>query len=304
MSTKAEQGSARAGVAAAAGAYGVWGLAPLFWVLLRHLDSMEVLAHRILWSAVLSVAVLGLRDGGLRALAPLRDLRVLGTLLVSTALIAVNWFVFVWAVTHDRVIETSLGYYTNPLINVLLGRVVLGERLRPQQAAAVGLAAAGVGYLTWSFGALPWVSVVLALSFGTYGLVRKQASLPALAGLAAETGICAPLCVFYLLFGLSTPFGVVAERPAEIGLLLASGGVTATPLLLFAFSARRLPYSTLGMVQYLAPTLQLGCAALVFGEPFTRAHAVTFALIWSAVAVYVHDAIRHRQRSSSPASAR
>jgi chloramphenicol-sensitive protein RarD len=248
-------------------------------------DSTELLAHRILWSAVLAVLVLLVRDRGLSALAPLRDPRVL---------IAINWFVFIWAVTHDRVTETSLGYYTNPLINVLLGRVVLGERLRGQQAVAVGCAALGVAWMTLSLGALPWVSVALAFSFGTYGLVRKQAVLPPLAGLVAETGLCAPLCLAFLALGLEPAFGIARSAPEDIPLLVLGGAVTASPLLLFAVGARRLRYSTVGMLQYLAPTLQLALAALVFGEPFTVTHAVTFGFIWLAVALYAHDAWRHR----------
>lgn len=287
----------RTGFLAAVSAYAIWGLAPLFWALLRHIDSFEVLAHRILWSAVLAFIVLRTVDPDLGDLRRLKNFAVVRTMAASTALIAVNWFVFIWGVTHDRVTEVSLGYYTNPLINVLLGRLVLGERLSSLQGIAVGLAALGVGYLTWSFGSLPWVSLALALSFGSYGLVRKQASLPALSGLAVETGVCAPLCLGYLAFGLEPSFGAARTgTPEDLALLMLGGVMTATPLLLFAVGARRLEYSTLGMVQYIAPTLQLACAALAFGEPFTSAHAVTFACIWAAVGLYGFDALRAWRR--------
>lgn len=288
----------RSGYLAALGAFTIWGLAPLFWALLRHVDSVEVLAHRILWSAVLALAVLAARDPRLRDIRRLRDPKMLGIMLVSTGLIAVNWFVFLWAVTHGRVTEVSIGYYTNPLYNVLLGRVVLGERLNPRQAVAVGLAALGILYMTVSFGALPWVSVALAFSFGTYGLVRKLAPMPALSGLAIETGLCAPLCVAYLLT-LDPTGGVVAERPSELVLLFLGGLMTASPLLLFGVGARKLRYSTLGMIQYLAPSLQLAMAVLVLGEAFTATHAVTFGCVWSAVLLYI-SASRSRV-SASPA---
>lgn len=287
--------SARVGFMAALGAYTLWGVSPLFWALLKHVDSFEVLAHRILWSAVLAWGIFLLKERGLGAVRTLREPRALLSAIVSTALIAINWFVYLWAVTHERVTEVSIGYYLNPLINILLGRLVLGERLSSLQALAVVFAASGVTYLTWSFGALPWVSMSLAISFGIYGLVRKQASMPALAGLAVETGLCAPFCAAYLLI-LNPSLGVARTGSSgDMALLLASGVFTATPLLLFALGARRLQYSTMGMLQYLAPTLQLGCAILVFGEPFAPTHAVTFFLIWGGVCVYALDALIRRR---------
>lgn len=275
----------RRGYAAAVGAFTIWGLAPLFWALLRHVESTEVLAHRILWSSVLAALALALRGGA----APLRRLaepRILGVMLLSTSLIAVNWFVFLWAISEGRVTEVSLGYYTNPLYNVLLGRVVLGERLTPRKALAVALATGGIAYMTWQLGALPWVSVALALSFGTYGLVRKLAPMPALPGLFIETTLCAPLCLAFLLLQ-TPPGGVAADVPAELPMLMLGGLMTASPLLLFGVGARNLPYSTLGMIQYLAPSLQLGVAVLVLGEAFTPDHVVTFAFVWTAVLLFV-----------------
>ena len=278
--------SPRAGLAAALGAFLIWGLSPLFWARLRSVDSFEVLAHRILWSSVLAGLVLAFTREGFAPLGRLRDPRVAGVMLLSTALIAVNWFVFIWAVQHDRVTEVSIGYYTNPLYNVLLGRVVLQEKIGGRRALAVLLAGIGVAVLAASLDTIPWVSLSLALSFGTYGLVRKLAPMAALPGLMIETTLWAPFCLAYLVLGIDPAGGAALQRPATLPLLIAGGAVTASPLLLFAVGARRLPYSTLGMLQYLAPTLQLGLAVFVFGETFTPTHALTFGCIWAAVALY------------------
>lgn len=278
----------RRGYAATLGAFIIWGLAPLFWALLRHIDPQEQLAHRIVWSAALAAGALGL-GGWVRAFGALRSPRLALALLTTTVLVAINWFTFIWAVTHDRVTETSLGYYANPLLNVVLGRLVLGEVLSLRKAWAVLLAFFGVAYLTWSFGRFPWVSAVLALSFGTYGLIRKVAPISALSGLAIETGLWAPLA-FIFLMTLDPPFGsMVSGTHLDALLLVLAGAMTALPLLLFGVGARILDYSTVGMLQYLAPSLQLVCAVFVFGEPFTPNHAVAFFFIWLAVAVYASD---------------
>ena len=284
--------SSRTGLAAALGSFAIWGFAPLYWRMLAGIPPGAVVAHRVLWSAVLvGAVVLGLGVGRAE-LGKLREPRVLLAMLASTSLIVVNWFVFLWAIVNGRITEVSLGYYANPLYNVLLGWLFLRERIGPLQLAAVACASVSVAYMTWSLGELPWVSLVLALSFGTYGLVRKLAGVSALPGLAIETGICAPFCLGYLLF-----FSAGGQSPAQWGLLMLGGVVTASPLLLFAVGARRLRYSTLGMVQYLAPTLQLGVAVLGFGEPFTRHHAFTFAGIWLGVGLYALDALRSSKRA-------
>lgn len=290
-----EEVSERAGFLAVLSAFTIWGLAPLFWRSLRHLDTTEILAHRVFWSAVFAFVLLVWTDPTLAPLRRLRETRLRRTMLLSTALIAVNWFVFVWGVNNGRVTEVSLGYYANPLLNILLGRLVLGERLNGLQAAAVALAAAAVAYLTWKLGAFPWVSAAVALSFSLYGLIRKQASMPGLAGFAIETGLCAPLCILYAGVGLTPSFGALQTGGAwDVGLLVFSGVMTATPLILFAIGSRRLRYSTVGMIQYVAPTLQLACAVLVFGEAFTSAHALTFTCIWSAIALYAVGQRQHR----------
>ncbi len=277
-------------------AYGLWGLFPIYWKQLASVAAMDVLAHRILWSVVFTAGMLlawgRLREVG-RALA---DRALRRTLLISTALIATNWGLFIWAVSEDRVTEASLGYYINPLLNVVLARLVLGERLRGLQTAAVILAACAVAYLTVAQGSLPWVSLVLAVTFSLYGLVRKRAPVGPLVGLTVETGLAAPIALAYLL--LSDPkMASFVDAPLSIRAWMVGAGVaTALPLLAFAAAARRLRYTTLGMVQYLAPSLQLVCAVALYGEPFRHEQQVTFGLIWIAVALYVAEAFRHRGR--------
>ena len=282
-------------------AYSLWGLLPIYWKLLGAVPAIEVLTHRIVWSLGFIAVLLFARRGWRRTLGFLRDRETRGAMLLSTALIATNWFIFIWAVSADRVTEASLGYYINPLLNVALARVFLGERLRPLQGVAVALAAIGVVTLTVMRGELPWVSVVLAVSFALYGLVRKRTPVGAVEGLAFETGLVTPLAIGYLLL-LSPPLGhLVTADPVTVGLLVGAGVITAVPLLAFAGAARRLRYTTLGMIQYLAPTLQLGCAVLLYGEAFTQAHAITFGLIWIAVLLYVIDMLRRPSPDPAPA---
>jgi chloramphenicol-sensitive protein RarD len=213
-------------------------------------------------------------------------------LLASTTLISANWLLFIWAVNTGRVLEASLGYYVNPIVNVVLGRIFLRERLMRLQQLAVLLAVAGVVYLALGIGRLPWVSLVLAITFGLYGLVRKTAKLEALTGLAAETAIATPIALGYLLVVAARGGPVLGPSARETWFLIASGVATALPLWWFAVAARRLRYSTLGILQYIAPTGHLLLAVLAYGEEFTRRHAIAFALIWSGVALYSVSALR------------
>ena len=278
-------------------AYVLWGVFPIYWKLLDAVPPFEILAHRILWSLAFVVILLML-TGRLRSVVrPLRDKKLRGALVLSTGLIATNWGLFIWAVSVDRISDASLGYYINPLLNVLIGRVFLGERLRPLQSLAVALAAAGVVWLTFSQGSLPWVSLVLALTFCLYGLVRRSVPVGAVDGLAIETGLTVPFVLVYL-FSLEPPLGHFTSADAmTTTLMVASGVVTAMPLLAFAGAARRLRFSTLGMIQYLAPSLQLGCAVWIYHEPFGVDQAITFGLIWSAVGLYVVDGL-HQSRNT------
>ncbi len=281
----------------------MWGLFPIYWKQLASVSAMEVLAHRIVWSVVFTVGVLLVQRKLRDVFRAFYDRALLKALLVSTALIATNWGLFIWAVSVDRVTEASLGYYINPLLNVVLARLVLGERLQGLQTAAVVLAACAVLYLTIAGGELPWVSLVLAVTFSLYGLVRKRAPVGPLVGLTVETGLAAPVALVYLLM-LDPPFANLAAADMSVrGWLVGAGIATALPLLAFAAAARRLRYTTLGMVQYLAPSLQLACAVLLHGEPFRREQLITFSLIWIAVALYMLEAFRHRARQATSLAA-
>jgi chloramphenicol-sensitive protein RarD len=277
----------RLGVAYGLAAYLWWGFIALYFKAVATVPPLEVLAHRVLWSFVFLYLFLAARGRAGTLRATLRDGRSLALLGVTTVLIAVNWLVFITAVFHGHLLEASLGYFINPLVNVLLGVVFLRERLRRTQTVAVGLAAVGVVWLAVGSGAMPWIALVLAFSFGTYGLLRKIARPDGLVGLAVETLLLAPAAVGWLLWsakGGTIVFG--AEGWGWSALLLAAGPVTALPLVWFAEGARRLRYATIGFLQYLAPSLQFLLAVVLFGERFTGTHAVTFILIWTALAVY------------------
>jgi chloramphenicol-sensitive protein RarD len=281
------------GVLYALAAYGIWGFAPMYWRALESIPAPQLLAHRVLWSMVVGVGLLLLtrRAGELRAV--LRSRRRLLPMLLAALLIGINWLVFLYAVETDRVLDTSLGYYINPLISVLMGTLLLGERLRPWQLAAVSLAAIGVLLLTASFGSLPWISLVLAFSFAFYGLVRKLAPVMPVAGFTLETAILAPLGLAYLLFVRADGSDASANATLGFQLLLAgTGAFTAVPLLCFNSAAKRLKLSTVGLFQYLAPSISFVLAVALYGEPFTPAHAVAFACVWLALAIYTLDSLR------------
>jgi chloramphenicol-sensitive protein RarD len=286
-----------AGVIQGLGAYAIWGLLPLYFWLLQGVGAGEVVALRVLWSvALLVVLTLALRRAP-QLLAALHNPRALGLLALSAALISANWLVYIWAIHHGHVLETSLGYFLNPLVNVLIGVVILRERLGLAQLVAIAFAAVGVAVLATGAGQGIWISLALALSFGFYGFVRKVAPVESLEGLTIETALLAPLAAGYLLW-LSghAPLGFGQNAQWTVALALA-GVITATPLLLFAAAARRLPYSTLGLLQYLAPTLQFILAVTFFGEHMTTAHAICFGLIWTGLAIFaLHGTIVARRR--------
>lgn len=285
--------AAREGVAAALGAYVIWGLVPVFFKQLATVPALEIIAHRVLWSLLLVAGVLAAR-GALRPVwRHAANPRTLARAGLAAALVMTNWLTFVWAVNHDRILETSLGYFITPLVSIVLGVVVLHERLRPRQWVAVALALAGVAIEGWRIGGLPWVSLVLAASFGSYGLLRKQLPVDAAGGLLLETACATPLAVLYLLWlGADGSFGTA---PATDALLVASGAVTAIPLLLFAIGARRLPLSTMGFLQYVAPSLTFLVAILVYGEPMNLARLLAFFAIWIGLALYTADMLLQRR---------
>nr|WP_242523688.1 EamA family transporter RarD [Microbulbifer salipaludis] len=278
------------------GAYLIWGIAPLYFKLLGDLSAPEILAHRSIWSlllALVALAALG-KLKGLRAVLTSRT--TLLALLVSTALISTNWLIFIWAVVNDHLLDASLGYYINPLISVLLGVLVLGERLRPLQWIAVALATLGIGYELWQFGSLPLVALGVALTFGFYGLVRKKTPVDSLTGLTVETLFLLPLAVGFL-FWTTSPTSNLLNNSWELnGLLLLAGPITLTPLLLFNIAARRLNLSTLGFLQYLGPTIMFFLAVLLYNEPFDQAKLATFIFVWTALGFYSVDALMQRRK--------
>ncbi len=281
------------GVAYGALAFVLWGLFPLYFMRIASVPPLEVVLHRSVWSLLLLLGILAAQRRW-QWLAPLlaRPRRLL-PFVASALLLSANWLLYVWAVTSGHVVAASLGYFINPLVNVLLGVLVLHERLRRAQWAAVGLAGVGVLWLTLQAGQLPWIALLLALSFGLYGLLRKTAPLGALEGLTLETLVLAPLAVPALTAWTLAGSGALARGdPWLDAWLLLAGPVTAVPLLLFAAGARRLPLATLGLLQYLTPSIQLALGVWVFGEPFTSAQLVGFGCIWAALALYSFDGWR------------
>ena len=287
------------GIWYAVGAYAAWGLLPVYWKWLQQVPAPQLLSHRILWSFLMLFAVILLARRGRAFRTAIRTPRVLRVYLVAAALIGVNWLTYVWAVNAGFIVETSLGYFINPLFSVLLGVVILRERLRPWQWVPIGLAAVGVLYLTLIYGSLPWIALTLASTFGIYGLVKKTAPLGSLYGLTLETGILFVPALLYLLYAAATGSGVFLHTDAASDVLLVGTGlVTAIPLLMFAAAAQRIPLSVVGIVQYIAPTLQFLLGVLVYGEPFTSAKLIGFGLVWAALILFgVEGLLARRARA-------
>jgi chloramphenicol-sensitive protein RarD len=291
------------GFLAALGAFALWGLFPLYFHPLRQVSSVQVIAHRVVWSCLFVLAWIGLRGEMPTLRATLADRSVVGRLGVSATLISINWLTYVWGVTHGHVIETSLGYFIGPLVNVVLGVGLLSEKLSPPQWAAVALAGGGVAYLTVMTGSLPWIALTLAFSFASYGLIRKVVNVESLPGLATETLLLAPLAATYLVWCESSGRGALGSATHAVdALLIGSGPLTAIALFLFAYGTRLLPYSTVGVLQYLTPSLQFACGVFVLHEPFERTRALGFAMIWAALLIYVGDGLRSSGKQRAPAS--
>lgn len=289
------------GIARAALAYVIWGLFPLYFAQLASIPPLEVLAHRIVWSLVFMAGVLAVKRHWAWLAEAFRQPRTLKLFAASALLLSANWLTYVWAVTNGHVVDASLGYFITPLVNVLLGYTVLHERLRPVQWLSVGVAAAGVLWLAAQGGQFPWIALVLASTFGGYGLLRKTAPLGALEGLALETVILA-LPAFAVLFVGAAQGAAHFPSPSPLVnlMLVGIGPVTAIPLLLFASGARRIPLTTLGLLQYLAPSIQFMLGIWLFREPFSGARMVGFCLIWLALAIYSVDGLRHGAASRTP----
>lgn len=280
----------RGGLLAAIASYILWGVFPLYWHLLKHVPSMQIISHRIVWCALFVVGFLVLREGWGWLRTALGRPRVGWMLLASSLLISFNWGIYIWAVTHGRVVEASLGYFINPLVNVLLGVLVLRERLNAAQWTAVALAAAGVLWLAFLHGDPPWISLALAFSFAFYGLIRKLANVDAVPGLAIESLILLLPALAWLGWAQVQGVGAFAQGDLAADALLVFGGaLTALPLIGFAYGARRIPYSLVGILQYIAPTLQLLSGVWLLGEAFERTQAVGFGAIWIALGIYAAD---------------
>lgn len=285
----------------AAGAFLSWGLFPLYFHAIKDVPASEILAHRMAWSLVFLMLVLLVRRQWKWLPEVLRKPKVVGSFIASAFLLSANWFVYIWAVNNGHVVDASLGYFINPLVNVLLGMLVLKEKLRRGQWLAIAVAATGVAWLTWQGGQVPYIALVLALSFGAYGLLRKTAALAALEGLSFETLILFPLAVAYLgwlVFHGQSVF-INADADTTRWLLVAAGPTTAIPLLLFAAGARRIPMSVLGMLQYMSPSLQMLLGVWVFHEAFSSNRLVGFLFIWGALAIYMLEGWLSSRKSSS-----
>ena len=295
----------RAGLLFGLGAYLAWGVMPLYFKALAHVSALEIVAHRVIWSMVFMAALVALWRRWPAIRAALGTGRVLITLLITTLLIGTNWLIFIYAVVSGHVLEASLGYYLNPLVNVLLGVVLLKEKLSRAQVFATLLAAAGVAVLAAGAGSGLWISLTLAATFAVYGFLRKIVAVDSLEGLSIETALLSPLALAWLVWLQADGSAAFASVTLTTDLLLVLGGaVTAIPLLMFTAAARRLPYSTLGFLQYVAPSLQFLLAVLAFGEPLTTAHLICFAAIWTALAIFSFEGLRsaHRGRAVQAAT--
>ena len=288
------------GIFFAAAAYFMWGLLPLYLKMLKAVPALEILLHRMSWSLVFLLIVLAWRSQWSWLKPAVQDRRVLLRFLASASVLSINWFLYIWSVNAGRVVDASLGYFINPLVNVMFGYFLLHERLRAGQWTAVAIAAAGVLWLTVQAGQLPWIGLTLAASFGTYGLLRKTAPLGALEGLSLETMILTPFAVGYLIWlAIHGESGFVNDGSHMRALLAAAGPITAIPLLLFAAGARRIPMSLLGLLQYIGPTLQMALGVFLWHEAFTEAKLIGFVLIWSALVIYTLEGFWARRRMAS-----
>jgi chloramphenicol-sensitive protein RarD len=282
---------ARDGVIAALAAYLMWGFLPVYFVLVRDVDASEVLAHRVIWAVPFGALILSFRHQWTEVGRALTHRTMLGWLSLSAVFIGLNWFVYIWAIQDGRILETSLGYYINPLTNMLVGFCLFGERLRRYQGVAVVLATIGVTVLAIAGGTVPWVALFLAVSFTVYAAVRKRVVIGGMPGLFVETVLLLPFAIVWFAYLFSTSQMVFADGSYTMTFwLLMAGPITALPLLCFALAARRLTLTTIGFMQFLAPTLQF-CTAIYFGEELTIPHMICFGFIWSAVAFFIFDAV-------------
>jgi len=295
---------ARQGVFFALGAYMIWGLAPIYFKTLAHVPALEVLAHRIMW-AFLFMLVLIVASGRMQQVVRAFDSpKLLLQLALAACLIGLNWFLFIWAVANDHILDASLGYYINPLLNVAIGMLFFGERLRRLQVMAVLLAVVGVAIQIITFGSVPWIALVLAGSFATYGAIRKKLPFDSLTGLWLEVILLLPfILIYFFVFANSSASNMLENTWQLNSLLVLAGVITTVPLLFFTGAAKRIRYSTLGLFQYIAPSMMFLLAVLLYNEPLSADKLITFIIIWSALAIYSFDAVRTHQQVRKAAKA-
>ncbi|MBE9521591.1 MAG: EamA family transporter RarD [Proteobacteria bacterium] len=268
-------------------AFFLWGIFPIYWKALQHVSSTQILAHRVVWSLVFVIVLLSIQRRWNEVKSVISFYPNVSIFLVTSFLLGGNWLIYIWAVNSNQIVEASLGYFINPLVNICLGMVFLRERLYRSQFISVLLAFVGVLFLTLQYGRLPWIAFTLAITFGTYGLLRKTAKAGSMVGLLFDTGFLAPIFLLYILFLAAHGSGAFVSINLKTDVLLIGAGVvTAVPLLLFAYGARRIQYSTVGFLQYIAPTGQLLVGVFLYREQFTRAHAIAFGLVWVALFLY------------------
>jgi chloramphenicol-sensitive protein RarD len=287
----------RAGIAYGVAAYALWGIMPIYFKQVASVPAIDIVAHRIVWSLVVLAVLLTLSRAWTQVRTAIRQPRVFALLALTAVLIAINWLIYVYAINNGHILAGSLGYFLNPLANVLLGRFVLAERLDRRQWLALAIAAGGITVLAAGAIDTLWISLVLCFSFGTYGLLRKIVSVDSLAGLSIETALLFPIAIGWLLVGGAAGVGMFDHPGHVTPLLIAAGIVSTVPLLCFTAAARRLNYSTVGMLQFLAPSLQFLLAVAVYGETLTIPHIVAFGSIWIALALYVSSIIRRRRQA-------
>ena len=294
-SPAASAASWRAGLAYGLAAYALWGVMPIYFRQISAVPSLDIVAHRIIWSLLVLAVLLAVSRAWDQVAAALLNRKVILTLLLTSVLIGTNWLLYVYAINNGHILAGSLGYYLNPLANILLGRFVLGEALSRRQWAAVGIAGAGVAVLAAGAAGTLWISLILCFSFASYGLLRKIIAVDSLAGLSIETALLFPLAMGWLLLGGASGRPMF-DHPTDINIYLIAAGIVSTvPLLCFTAAARRLPYSTVGMLQFLAPTLQFLLAVGLYDEPFSTAHAIAFGAIWVALALYASSLLSDRR---------
>ena len=278
-------------------AYILWGLFPAFWKLLQSIPANEILCHRMTWSLVFVLILLIIRKRWEWLKSIRSKPRILVTYFITAGMLAINWYVYVWSVNHNFIVETSLGYFINPLIYVLLGFIILGERPRIWQWVAIGIATIGVLYLTFNYGTFPWIALTLACTFGLYGLLRKTSSLNALEGLSLETGLLFLPALFFLLFLGGNNSGSFGHKEISTSILLAlSGVVTGLPLLLFASAVKRIPLISIGVLQYIAPSLQFLLGVFIYKEIVDKTRLLGFIIVWIALVIYTMESIKHFRR--------